>query len=103
MYVSGTAYYASLGNPPAATVNKATIAGRISASVPGAYLSGIILFTAFWRRGLTDAEARSLSVNPWQLFKGQEQSIQTYYPVLSNAQAVNITNNTATPKVTVTY
>lgn len=59
-----------------------------SSTSPGEGTSGRIAVTAFWTRALSVNEMRSVYNNPWQLFTGPELSVPTYYPILSNLQAV---------------
>lgn len=42
--------------------------GVLVRNSPVQFWSGVILLTAWWNRALTDSEARSVLLNPWQLF-----------------------------------
>lgn len=103
IYVSGRRFSGSLGTFGAATYNKASIGARLSGGTPGSYLNGVALFTAFWNRPLAEGEAYTLSVNPWQLFRGVETlSVPTYYPILSNLQATR-GNTSAALRTNINY
>lgn len=70
--------------------------------------SGSILLAAIWNRSMSQAEANSITENPWQLFKPARPIIYSISsasaaPTLSLATAVNITSSSAQPRVTVTF
>lgn len=82
---------------------------QLFTGVPGEHGSHLSALRVIFNRGLSDSEARELSVNPWQLFRPAAN--QTFYSlpsqgvstlVLSNPTVFNITTNSANPRVTIT-
>jgi hypothetical protein len=67
---------------------------------------GFLLF-ATWGRVITTGEARSLSANPWQIFKADSRVAWfdhgTLYPTLSVAELISVLATQATPRVTIDW
>jgi hypothetical protein len=57
----------------------------------GSGAGGVSILNAVWNRALTDAEIKSLSENPWQIFAPERRAIAFDAVVASGGDAVNLT------------
>lgn len=76
LYVNGALVNSATFTAPAAPSLGTTI-GRAQGSSSG-YWSGNVGLFARWDRCLTGAEARSLGVNPWQIFTRRENNVYAF-------------------------
>jgi hypothetical protein len=67
--------------------------------------TGTSILNAVWNRALTDAEIKSLSENPWQIFAPERRVVAFDVPVVSGAVDLvgqNLTQNNATSTSSIT-
>ncbi|CAB4159095.1 hypothetical protein UFOVP703_59 [uncultured Caudovirales phage] len=62
-----------------------------------------IALALVWRRNLSDAEKRSVSANPWQVFEPARRNRSRVRPLLSQASVIDVTATTARPVLNVTF
>jgi hypothetical protein len=62
-----------------------------------------IALALVWRRNLSDAEKRSVSANPWQVFEPARRPRSRVRPILSNVDATDIGATTARLQLFVTF
>jgi hypothetical protein len=105
-FFSGGMLHSSVANTtlPAANTNRKTY---IMGSYFGANSFGSTSIAAAWNRPLSDSEIRAVSANPWQLFAPMRRFMPSAavsaFPTLSGLTFIDITANSARPRVTITF
>jgi hypothetical protein len=83
----------------AAQVCEFAVGALVRASSPAAYCPAGLLIGLFWQRALTDAELKSISDNPWQIFR----SSSDLPPVSALGIALDSTANSGYQAAASTY